>query len=52
MVNNNYLLAFLLCIACTVLAALNNNSNLQWLVMSDINVAIWLWIAWLLDGRR
>ncbi len=50
--NNNYLLAFLLCISFTVLAALTGHTNLRWLVVSDINVAIWLWVAWLFDGRR
>lgn len=48
----NYLLAFLLCIAFTVFAALTGNDNLRWLVISDINVAIWLWVAWLFDSRR
>lgn len=49
---NNYLLAFLLCISLTVGSALTGSQNLYWLVTSDVNVAIWLWVAWLLDGRR
>lgn len=48
---NNYLLAFILCIAFTVLAALNGSTNVRWLVISDINVAIWLLVAWFFDGR-
>lgn len=49
---NNYLLSLFLCIAFTVFAALTDNHNLRWLVISDINVAIWLWVAWFFDWRR
>lgn len=45
----NYLLAFLLCVAFTVMAALGNNPSVKWLLISDVNVAIWLFVAWLLD---
>ena len=49
---NNYLASFLLCCAFTVLAALGDNPNVRWLLISDVNVAIWLAVAWLLDWRR
>ena len=48
---NHYLLAFLFCVSFTVLAALTGSKNVYWLVTSDINVAIWLWVAWLFDKR-
>lgn len=47
----NYLLAFALCLAGTVIAALQNSPNLYWLITSDINVALWLFVAWALDGK-
>jgi hypothetical protein len=49
---NNYLLYFFFCVSFTVFAALTGHDSLRWLVISDINVAIWLWVAWLFDWRR
>jgi hypothetical protein len=48
----NYLAAFILCISFTVLSALGGETDWRWLVVSDVNVAIWLWVAWWLGKRR
>lgn len=48
----NYIFAFLLCLAGTVLTALGGSANTYWLIVSDANVAIWLTVAYLLDRRR
>ena len=50
----NYCLAFLGCLATTVLSLMGkgNWENLHWFILSDINVAIWLTVAWLFDERR
>lgn len=47
----NYIVAFLLCVAGTVLNVLGRGENTYWLMVSDANVAIWLFVAWFL-GRR
>ena len=44
----NYLLAFLMCVSLTVMAALGDAKHLRYLIISDINVAIWLLVAWFL----
>jgi len=51
-VKNNYLIPFLMCTSGTVMTALGQNINWQWLAVSDINVGIFLVIAWLLDPHR
>ena len=43
---NSFLLAFLLCVACTVMTAMGGVEDWYWLVVSDINVAIWLFVAY------
>lgn len=45
----NYLIAFALCIAGTVLTALSGDPDWHWLLVSDVNVAIWLLVAYWLD---
>lgn len=48
----NYVIAFTLCVACTVMTLLMESGSAKWLVISDINVAIWLFVAWLFHPRR
>ena len=48
----NHVFAFVLCLAFSVMHALTASDSLYWLVVSDINVAIWLWVAWHLGRRK
>lgn len=48
----NYVFAFVLCLAGSVLHALTASGSLYWLLVSDANVAIWLWVAWYLGRRK
>lgn len=48
----NYVAAFVLCLACTLLSALGKSTEVKWLLMSDINVALWLFVAYFLDRER
>lgn len=49
----NYLIAMLFCVAFTVMAALaGRDDSIRWLIVSDINVAIWLTVAWFFDPNR
>lgn len=44
--NKNYMLALFCCLACSVLSALSGASdNYKFLILSDLNVATWLFIA-------
>ena len=35
-----------------MLTALAEGNNVKWLVMSDLNVTLWLLVAWALDKKR
>ena len=50
----NYWLAFACCCATTLLALMGKHGtqNMYWYLMSDLNVAIWLFVAWLFDDMR
>lgn len=48
----NYIMAFALCLALTVMVSLTKNPNWYWLLVSDANVAIWLFVAYALDPHR
>lgn len=48
----NYLLAFALCMAGTLVAALTKNPDWYWLLVSDANVALWLLVAYWLDPNK
>jgi hypothetical protein len=48
----NYIIAFALCIGCTISAALSQNANLHWLIISDVNVALWLAVAYWFDPNK
>ncbi len=50
----NYLVAFALCLSTTVLSLMgrDNWDSWYWFLQSDINVALYLFIAWLFDSRR
>ncbi len=48
----NYWLAFIFCITGTIMAALSKYPDAQWLLISDMNVALWLTVAAILDNRR
>lgn len=48
----NYVMAFVLCLAGTVMAALTKNPDWYWLLVSDANVAIWLLVAYWLDPHK
>lgn len=47
-----YIIAWLLCISGTVMNALGGNLDWHWLAISDVNVTIWLAIAYLIGERR
>lgn len=47
----NYLISMILCMACTLMALLGNSPDVKWLLISDMNVAIWLFVAWFFDYR-
>ena len=51
---NNYILAFVLCLGTTVLGLMGENGldNIKWFILSDINVAIYLFVAWFFDWRK
>ena len=48
----NYVIAFTLCVACTVMTLLMESGSAKWLIISDVNVAIWLFVAWLFHPRQ
>lgn len=48
----DYIMAMVLCLAFTVMHALAASGELYWLLVSDVNVAIWLWVAWYLGRRK
>jgi hypothetical protein len=48
----NYTLAFLMCFACSIMAMMGKGADIKFLILSDINVAIFLFIAYLLDVNR
>ncbi len=43
----NYLMALALCLMGTVFAALTADKDLYWLMVSDGNVALTLFVAWM-----
>ena len=45
----NYVMAFVFCMAGTIMAALTKDPDWYWLLISDANVAIWLLVAYWLD---
>lgn len=49
--NRNYWLAWCGCVCTTVLAMMGESGieNAKWYLLSDANVAIWLFVAWLFD---
>lgn len=51
--NRNYLIALVACIATTLLALMGKGGidNWKWFLLSDINVALWLWVAYLFDDK-
>lgn len=48
----NYWVAAAFCVSGTVMAALGGKMNWNWLIVSDLNVLLFLFIAALLDNRR
>lgn len=48
----NYLMAFLFCIAGTLFHLLGSGDKAYWLMVSDANVALWLFVAWAMDKNR
>ncbi len=48
----NYLVSFAGCVVLTVLSALGDSPHTKCLIVSDVNVAIWLWVAWVADTKR
>lgn len=46
----NYFFALMICFAMTGLSA--NEENARWLLICDINVALYLALAWFLDHRK
>jgi hypothetical protein len=51
--NRNYWLAMICCLATSVMTLMvSDGANWEWLVKGDINVALWLFLAWLFDDKR
>ena len=50
--DRNYWLAFILCVSCSVLALLGEGASIKFLILSDINVAIFLYVAWMFDDSK
>ncbi len=48
----NYVIAFAICLIGTVMASLTRNPDVHWLLVSDGNVALSLFIAWYLDSGK
>ena len=48
----NYFVSFLICVAATVMTYLSGSQDWHWLLVSDLNVAIFLFVAWFLDLRN
>ena len=48
----NYIAAFVIFLVGTVMAALSNYPDVKWLLLSDVNVALHLWLAWWLGRRK
>ena len=50
----NYLLAFFFTIGLTLFSLMGKGGveNIKWFILSDINVAIALYIAWLFDYKK
>jgi hypothetical protein len=52
--DRNYWLAFFGCLACTAMTLLSSSwswEKIRYLVSSDINVVLWLFVAWLFDDK-
>ncbi len=48
----HYTISYLLCLACTVMTLLLTDwDNAKWLLVSDINVAIWFAVAMVFERR-
>ena len=43
-----------MCMTCTLLAVIGDTSfaSLKLYIMSDVNVSMWLWVAWLFDDMN
>jgi hypothetical protein len=52
--DRNYLIAAIGCVVCTVLSLMGkgNWDSLHWFVLSDVNVLLWLFVAWLFDDAK
>lgn len=48
----NYLISMAVCVAATVFSALGGSLEVKYLILSDVNVAVFLLIAWGLDKKR
>lgn len=52
--SRNYWIAWIMCMTCTLLAVIGDTSfaSLKLYIMSDVNVSMWLWVAWLFDDMN
>ena len=48
----NYFISFLICIGLSIMALLTENPKTYWLLVSDLNVALFLLLAYLLDPDK
>ena len=49
---SNYIIAAALCGIGTIASVLGQTGEWYWLLVSDANVALWLFVAAILDARR
>lgn len=45
----NYIMSFIACIACSVLTCLNGANEIKILLLSDFNVGLFLFLAYLIN---
>lgn len=51
--NRNYWLSWFLCVGLTVMAMMGETpTDWKWYFLSDLNVGLFLVIAWLFDHKR
>ena len=47
----NYFTSYCICLALTVYYLLVNDPDVRWLAISDLNVGIFLCLAWVLEDK-
>lgn len=48
----NYFTSYCICLALTVFHVLTKDPDVYWLALSDVNVGIFLLLAWILEKTK